>query len=283
MTQDQLNVRDVRALFRLLGELRELGGDPPAWRRHLVASLAELCGARAVLSGELDVSGGIDRESAPVVHAETYGIGQGEVATFDDVVWSTHGLNDAFGEVKPASPGPVVTVARGQLIEDRAWYRTAVANDTFRAVDCDDFAVALMPVPALRIISVIKMFSSWRQGRFDDRERLLLEIVSEELARDWARAAAPVASGVPLAPRERQVLSLLCAGESEKQIAAALDISGHTTHQYVRSLYRAFKVHSRAELLAIVGQAGPRRALLASELPGFRPRTRRAGGAARAL
>jgi DNA-binding CsgD family transcriptional regulator len=53
-----------------------------------------------------------------------------------------------------------------------------------------------------------------------------------------------------LPPRQRQTLDRLLAGDSEKQIAARLQVSKHTVHIYVKSLYRRFGVCSRGELLA---------------------------------
>ena len=40
-------------------------------------------------------------------------------------------------------------------------------------------------------------------------------------------------------------------GLSEKETAARLDLSGHTVHQYVKALYRRYRVRSRSELLAL--------------------------------
>jgi DNA-binding CsgD family transcriptional regulator len=39
-------------------------------------------------------------------------------------------------------------------------------------------------------------------------------------------------------------------GASEKQIANQLGLSPHTTHHYVKTLYRRFGVSSRAEFMA---------------------------------
>lgn len=55
-----------------------------------------------------------------------------------------------------------------------------------------------------------------------------------------------------LMPRHhRRVLLALLKGMSEKQIAADLDLSIHTTHQYVTALYRRFNVRNRGSLMAI--------------------------------
>ena len=54
------------------------------------------------------------------------------------------------------------------------------------------------------------------------------------------------------APRSRQVLHRLIAGDAEKQVAEALGIQASTAHQYVSGIYRHFRVSSRSELLAYV-------------------------------
>jgi len=58
--------------------------------------------------------------------------------------------------------------------------------------------------------------------------------------------------------RQDQVLERLLAAESEKQIAAALRISIHTVHKYVRQIYEITGVSSRSELLVkMLGQGRP--------------------------
>ena len=54
-----------------------------------------------------------------------------------------------------------------------------------------------------------------------------------------------------LSPRHVQTLDLLLKGSSEKEAALALNISPHTIHTYVKSIYRSLGVCSRAELMAI--------------------------------
>jgi DNA-binding NarL/FixJ family response regulator len=56
-----------------------------------------------------------------------------------------------------------------------------------------------------------------------------------------------------LSRRLLQTLCLLLDGLSEKEIAAALQLSPHTVHDYVKSLYRTYRVRSRAELHARFG------------------------------
>jgi DNA-binding CsgD family transcriptional regulator len=58
-----------------------------------------------------------------------------------------------------------------------------------------------------------------------------------------------------LPPRLSQTLTELLAGHSEKEIAAKLDLSRHTIHNYVKALHQRFEVSSRGELLAKAGAA----------------------------
>ena len=63
-------------------------------------------------------------------------------------------------------------------------------------------------------------------------------------------------ASTPLTPAERRVLHLLLTGLSEKLIAAELDRSYHTTHEWVTAIFRKFGVNNRAGLMAIwLGQA----------------------------
>src|SRR4051812_39024440 len=42
----RLRLSDVRSAFRLLGEVRELGDNPLAWRRHMLEGLNRLVGTQ---------------------------------------------------------------------------------------------------------------------------------------------------------------------------------------------------------------------------------------------
>ena len=74
-----------------------------------------------------------------------------------------------------------------------------------------------------------------------------------------SRASNPVELAAPtdqpalprLSPRVRQTLDRLLKGDSEKQIARHLNVSPHTVHVYVKTLYKRLQVNSRGELLAL--------------------------------
>jgi RNA polymerase sigma factor (sigma-70 family) len=59
-----------------------------------------------------------------------------------------------------------------------------------------------------------------------------------------------------LTPREREVLSLLAQGLTNRQIGARLVISEHTVHRHVSSILRKLEVPSRAAAAAAAVRAG---------------------------
>src|SRR5215212_9345573 len=48
-----LRLSDVRRIFRLIGEIREIGAEPTRWRPHLLRGLREIVGADLAVSSEL--------------------------------------------------------------------------------------------------------------------------------------------------------------------------------------------------------------------------------------
>jgi DNA-binding CsgD family transcriptional regulator len=65
-------------------------------------------------------------------------------------------------------------------------------------------------------------------------------------------------ASAPLTPLERRVLSHLLQGRADREIAAALGQSDHTTREYVKRLFRKYGVSSRTALMALwLGHANP--------------------------
>jgi DNA-binding NarL/FixJ family response regulator len=58
---------------------------------------------------------------------------------------------------------------------------------------------------------------------------------------------APRAAEAPLSDREREVVSLIAAGSTNREIAAELFLSPHTVKEYTSGVYRKLGVRNRAE------------------------------------
>jgi DNA-binding CsgD family transcriptional regulator len=274
-----LELADIRALLRLLGEVRELGQSPQAWRAHLATELAQLCNARAVVSSELSPrqprsaaeasaigAGSCQAAAMPLALAHA-GVGPNAEQFLRDVIWYDHATDSTLNRLLSLY-GKTFIRSRAELSEDRSWYQSPLANERFRRHDCDDFIIAMCAVPSAGAICSLELLRPWGAQPFGQRERLLVQLVQEELARDFQ---ASLTLSLKLSPRQRQVLSLLRRGLSEKEVAAELDVSPHTVHDYVKALYRAHGVRSRGELLAQLTQPAPALArLVAGEATGSR-------------
>jgi DNA-binding NarL/FixJ family response regulator len=86
----------------------------------------------------------------------------------------------------------------------------------------------------------------------DDLIRVIREVHSGRRAipPEIAAALEQRASQPTLTFRESQVLELLATGKRNKEIAAALGISGDTASAHIKSIFQKFNVHDRTAALA---------------------------------
>ncbi len=86
----------------------------------------------------------------------------------------------------------------------------------------------------------------------DDLSRVIREVHSGRRAipPEIAAALEQRASQPTLTFRESQVLELLATGKRNKEIAAALGISGDTASAHIKSIFQKFNVHDRTAALA---------------------------------
>jgi len=77
---------------------------------------------------------------------------------------------------------------------------------------------------------------------------------------DWVRNRKIISTAIPalaaLTERETEVLRLLAAGRTSKEIAAALNLAVDTIRSYRKTLMKKLDVHNVAELLQFAASAG---------------------------
>lgn len=244
---------DVRRALRVVGECRDLGHDPAAWWPHAFEGVGKLLGARGATGGGVTWvrPDGVVRYAHPVVT----GFSAAEVAVFARFVRERDPAGDPALGPLGRIPGQFVTRTRRQLVGDPAWYGSVSFNEYRKPAGADHCLYSLFGRPAADRYSLIGLHRPVGDRPFGGRERRLLHLFHAELG----RLIGPVLvspddplSPTRLPPRVRQVLSCLLDGDSEKQVAVRLGLSGPTVHQYVTALYRHYAVASRAELLARV-------------------------------
>ena len=249
---DLLRVQDVRDAYRLIGECRDLGGEPALWHTRILEGLLQLVGASAGAGGE----GIWARPVHPVQPFSSFDIG------FD--ARGRERLMAYRSEIGPAGdpifrgirglPGLVVTRTRSQLVTNAEWYRSASFNDYRRLCGVDHCVTSVCRISDRGAVSVITGHRGIGERDFSPREARVLEFFHGELRPLIGRQLVSASEPRPgtLSPRLRQTLAGLLEGDSEKQVAARLGISRATAHQYVTALYRRFGVQSRGQLLAYI-------------------------------
>lgn len=249
----RLTLRHVRSVYRLLGECRDLGADPVAWQSHLYQGMARLIGAQVATGGELLLL----PQGPQVVSCVDLGWeGERERQRFREFqARGEPATSEAFGAfVRELHGRSLATRSRQQVIDDRDWYRSEHFNEYSKVSRIDACLVSLCMLPALadQAVSIMTFYRPLGERQFERRERRLVRMLHHELhpliGRQLASAEEPSAS--QLAPRLRKVLQCLLEGDGEKQIAARLRLTRQSVHQYVKAVYRHFRVHSRPELLA---------------------------------
>jgi len=244
-------VRELRDVYLLVGECIELGGDPLAWRAHMLDGLARILGGRLAMLGEMPL------DQARGTRSRTpFGMLGGAVTKHDsellrDFVVAWLPQFDVLGGRTLAIDFPVVAWIRRQQVGTVEGHRSKLDNHHSRTIETDATLQAAITHPDVGKM-IVELHRPLGDKEFCRRERRLLQLflieirqqLGQRLAlRDQQRVAR-------LSPRLRQVLAALQEGDSEKQIARRLAISEHTVHEHVKRLHRAMHAHSRGELLA---------------------------------
>jgi DNA-binding CsgD family transcriptional regulator len=235
-----MDLEDVRNLIRLAAEARELWRDrAPAVQRAL-AKLAALA----------DADGGCE------LTFRRCGEGALELQSFSCLIESVEPVASRvhdcvvkrLAELARAAP-PNVTLLHSGCRHGRRAGEACTCNAliSLRGGAGDD-----------ALVRVLVLHRGTGKPTFGGREIDLVHLFVTEC--QWLYDAPPAqglvtAQSRPLpcsgmSPRQQQTLDLLLTGVCEKEIAAALDVSRNTAHEYVLAVYRRVGVRSRAELMA---------------------------------
>lgn len=251
----RLRVSDFRSILHLVGECRELGDEAWQWRPHLIAGLARLTGAGVGVSGEI----AIDRRGP----RHDLGIADwGFDAGFDRSAWlnalATFQHNPLYNPIMNAYVARLSEIAggavsRGELIPDGEWYRSAYYQNIHRALGADVTLACFCPVPSKPAeFSEVFLARGVGEGDFGEREKRIVReahaTVAPLVGGPLARFVEPSPADLP--PRTRQVLRCLLEGDSDKQVASRLGMSGYTVNGHTKAIYAHFGVSGRADLLA---------------------------------
>jgi DNA-binding CsgD family transcriptional regulator len=242
---DTVRFSELERAMRLAVELRELPRGSELQKRHFLDGMIELIGAKVgiwartegvILRRELDFGWACDAER------------QQFLEYCDSAQWRS--LDPTMPALARQVPTPTSVFVREQLVDDRGWYRSEHVQRFRREARVDSFLYGVY-APTRDIAIGFSLHRDWGDRAFSERERRLADAIHRACAFiHQVPAELPPAVMRGLSPRLRTTLGHLARGLSEKQVAAELELSPHTVHDYVKALYRHFGVQSRSELLA---------------------------------
>lgn len=253
-----LTHKDLRNMYLLLGECLALGTLPAVWMQRIHDELSRLLGVQfsVVMEGSWDLVLG-RRAPGSQDHVLTFG---SQDASAGKVIREYFQSGALYTD--PCVPGwadirnPVATQLRQQLVCDADWYNSLHYNDFFVRTRTDQSILTRCPTNTDRGL----MMYLWRHTGdkpFTEKDLLFVELLQREIhyfIHSGQLNTFNQNNGNKLSPRLHQVMNLLAAGLREKEAAAALGISIHTCHDYVKKLHRHFGVSNRSELIVAISR-----------------------------
>jgi len=256
-TSMRVRASDIADIHQLLGECRELWADADAWQHHLVRGACRLTGVAVGAYTESSLSR--DRSSTEIYDEVDTGWRDAAARSHRVRLLVEHPDRVAYLQrcyrlagLALDSPEGEATVVRAEMRDDTDWYRSGIYNEYYRPAYVDGFVLSFAVNRHTGNLIALHVC----QDIADRAPGMRTKGIVALLNRQFAPLVGVVLStrrqrGLRgLTRRLRQTLDALLDGESEKQVAARLGLSGPTVHEYVGALYRHFGVTSRAELMA---------------------------------
>jgi DNA-binding CsgD family transcriptional regulator len=247
----ELTTRDYRDGWRLVCEMSEAARDAVSFARHGVEVMPKLVASEITTLSVCDLR----RNTRSVVGSPEGAISSADRACFDRF-FNAHPL------VRYHSSHPHGGASRiSDLLTGRVFRESALYNEYYRRIGIHHVvAVPLLVEQGLLVSLVLN-----RSNRdFSDHEHAFLNLVGEPLSalyrnlfarrRDQEGFAA-----LPITVREREVLSWLAGGKTDREIAVILGTSPRTVQKHLQHIYEKLGVETRTAAVMRAMELGARR------------------------
>lgn len=141
---------------------------------------------------------------------------------------------------------------RTDLVDDTTWECSWTYQNVFRPLGLKDRLHGAHTLnPGAESHLVIDRDGHDRPFSIEERDLLYLFVTgAPTFHREQLLHRGILGESKRLAPREQEVLRLLLTDLTEREIAARLNLTPQTTHQYARTLYKTLNVRGRTGLMA---------------------------------
>ena len=241
-----IRLERVREAMRLVGEVREIGTWTDAGRTHLLEGVMRVVGC-AIGGAVLDTK---------YAEGATNGIAAATLAGFGPNIMDVFVAHQTYGSaINPFHSvvlrridelqGQVFSAHDTELVERKVWDGSRWINDYVRPAHVDHFLCTMRVIDRTTGAGCGFMRAA-RDRPFSDEDREVLHLIH--------LGVGPVYDAFSprrrLSPRLRDTLDALLTGATDKEIAAQLRLSPHTVRQYVKALFKAYRVTGRGQLIA---------------------------------
>jgi DNA-binding CsgD family transcriptional regulator len=232
----ELTTQDYRKGWRLVCEMTEAASDAVAFGRQGTRQLPMLVASEITTLSVCDLS----RNTRSVV-----GNPAGAISALDRASFDRHFAEHPLVRYHADTPGGGAHRISDSL-GTAQFHESAIYNEYYRRIGIDH-AVA---VPLFVDRGLLVSFVLNRKGRdFSNRDCALLDLVREPLAALYrnllARKNDRGFAALPVTPREREVLSWLAAGKTDKDIGEILGMSPRTVQKHLQHIYEKLGVETR--------------------------------------
>jgi DNA-binding NarL/FixJ family response regulator len=254
MKSHRVNAEQMRNIYLLLGECQELGDDLVQWRSHLWMGIAKLLDADLILHAA--ISGKIGAANMRCGGAWGFENGfnaQGWLSVVQEYggTLQSESTEIMMQRVQTVKNGCVAS--RQMMITNDQWSSTFDKTVIADTIGTSAAIQSYFWLPGeYKELDVCTLTRGVGRPQFVEREVEIMRLLHGEVTKLVGNRLAGYDDPRPgaLPPRVRQVLRCMLEGDSDKQIAARLEISSHTVNQYTKLIYQHFSVKGRAELLA---------------------------------
>ncbi len=144
-------------------------------------------------------------------------------------------------------PHVIHTSTNSEMVPKSVWARSAWVNEYLRPARVDHYlgTTCMVGPDGNEGVGILRAAGD---RPFSDVDRATLHLLRLETHRLFHLPA------IALAPRVRATLEWVLTGASDKEIAERMNLSPHTVRQYVKTIFKAYGVSRRAQLVAQVGR-----------------------------
>lgn len=244
-----LRLSDVRHVFRLLGDVRDLRHDYAAQEKRVLDGICELVGAQQGFAVRFeDFRPGRVTRISRFLASET---SDAQMLRFG--AWFNVGDNlskDVMTVCTRSRPTNADAISRSSLLSYRDWQDWQVFEAFVDPSRILDTLVVWFRYPGTDRIRGYSVQRNVGYGEYKPRHVRIARLLATEMFRLYREGRLePPAAVEDLPPRLRQIVPLLVTGLSQKQIAQRTGLTYHTVRSYTKQLYDLLGVHSREQLM----------------------------------